>query len=202
MMTDHPVPLVLPLKINQYYWRSVMACIVAGIRSLLQHLKIIGSGAADYDRKDCGYCGKSGLWRHGTRYRKVACDREQNTSGDPIPILRKYCPSCKRTCSLLPECLPPLRWYLWQVQEAALRLAILGVNINKISKKIIPSRWTIRRWLHRFTTQFELHALCLKTRWPTLGYATTLYAFWQSWLEEKELSTAMCFLNAASVVVP
>lgn len=180
-----------------------MACIVAGIHSLLQHINAIEVGDPAYDLSTCGHCGRNGLWRHGTRYRKADRELDQKTQSlNPVPIPRRYCPGCKHTCSLLPECLPPFRWYLWRIQEAALKLFILGININKISQKIIPSRWTIRRWINRFTTQFKIHASYLQSQWSWLGYKSTFGEFWTAWFSEKKLSTAMYFIHAAAVVIP
>lgn len=182
-----------------------MASIVSGILSLVQHLILLEENPEKYCLESCPHpnCGKAGLWRHGFRYRKV--DRENNDqepSLNPIPILRLYCPACRRTCSLLPECIPPLRWYLWRIQQAAVMLFFSGMSLNKISQKILPSRWTISRWMKRLADQFELHALHLKSKWSWLGYHTSLNTFWPALLDKMELSRAMLFLNNQGVVVP
>lgn len=180
-----------------------MASIVSGILSLAQHLILLKENPKKYSLESCPNCGKAGLWRHGFRYRKA--DRENNDlepSLNPIPILRLYCPTCRRTCSLLPECIPPFRWYLWCVQQAAVASFFSGVSLNKISQKILPSRWTINRWIKRLTEQFESHAFHLKTKWSWLGLNPTLNTFWLALLAAIDFSHAMLFLNNLGVLVP
>lgn len=105
-----------------------MACIISGIVSLAQHLIALNKNIRIYNFENCPYCAKSGLWRHGFYYRKA--DRENNAQNslNPIPIARFYCPSCHHTCSLLPEGVPPFRWYLWNVQQIALLFYISGAS--------------------------------------------------------------------------
>lgn len=182
-----------------------MASIVSGILSLAQHLISLEKTPQKYGLDYCPHpdCGKSGLWRHGFRYRKA--DRENNdqsSSLNPIPILRLYCPGCGRTCSLLPECIPPFRWYLWRVQQTAIELFFSGMSLNKINQKILPSRWTIKRWITRLEGRFVLHALHLKTKWSWLGYHTTLNKFWPALLAAMDFSHGMLFLNNTGVLVP
>lgn len=181
-----------------------MACIVASILSLKQHLKSLETNPEFYYLECCSYpgCGKSGLWRHGFRYRKSDRENDEKSTLNPIPILRLYCPSCGHTCSVLPECIPPFRWYLWLVQQAAIKLYLSGESFNKISQKIMPSRWTISRWLKRLGDQFETHALHLKSKWSWLGCKTKLDEFWLALLDKMDLSHSMLFLNNQGVVIP
>jgi len=179
-----------------------MACIVAGILSVVQHLKTVKENPNYYRVSHCPCCGKSGLWHHGKRYRKA--DRENPTEStlNPVPILRFYCPACGRTCSALPECIPPRRWYLWAIQWLAMLFIFIGESIHKINQKVIPSRWTISRWYTRLKNQFERHALHLRSAWSWLGYKTSLSGFWCSLMEKINFSYAMLFLNQHGVVVP
>jgi Domain of unknown function (DUF6431) len=181
-----------------------MVYILASILSLMQHLSILKENPERYSLEYCPHCncGKSGLWRHGYRYRKA--DRENNDQStlNPIPILRLYCPTCKRTCSVLPECIPPLRWYLWVIQQAAMQLFFSGISLNKISQQIKPSRWTISRWIRRLQEKFEEHALYLKSKWSWLGYYTSFSDFWMAILNKITLSHTMLFLNNHQVIVP
>jgi hypothetical protein len=128
-----------------------MACILAGILSLGQHLSTLKDNRQRYRLECCPHsdCGKSGLWCHGYRYRKADRGTHDPSTLNPIPILRLYCPACQRTCSVLPECIPPLRWYLWVIQQAAVQLFFSGISLNEISQQIKPSRWTISRWIKR-----------------------------------------------------
>jgi transposase-like protein len=180
-----------------------MGPIVSNILSLTQHLITLKENPKIYHFEYCPHCGKIGLWRHGFRYRKA--DRENNdqtSSLNPIPICRLYCPACKRTCSVLPECIPPFRWYLWLVQQTAIQLFFSGMSFNKISQLISPSRWTISRWLKRLENRFEEHALHLKTKWSWLGYSESLHGFWSALLKRIDLSCAMLFLNNQKIFVP
>ncbi len=182
-----------------------MTSIVSDILSLAQHLISLKQSPEKYYLGCCPHpsCGKSGLWRHGFRYRKA--DRENNektASLNPIAILRLYCPACQRTCSLLPECIPPFRWYVWLIQQSAIELFFSGMSLNKINQKILPSRWTISRWIKRLADQFKLHDLHLKAKWSWLGYHTTINKFWPALLGKMHLSHAMLFLNAQGVPVP
>jgi len=181
-----------------------MAYIVSSILSLTQHLKSLETNPELYFLECCPYfdCGKSGLWRHGFRYRKSDREKNEKSTLNPIPILRLYCPFCKRTCSLLPECIPPFRWYLWLIQQAAIKLYLSGESFNKISQKIMPSRWTISRWLKRLREQFKTHALHLKSKWSWLGYKTVPDEFWFALLDKMDLSHAMLFLNNQGAVIP
>jgi transposase-like protein len=181
-----------------------MACIFAGILSLTQHLSTLKNSPEAYCIDQCPHpdCGKSGLWGHGFRYRKSDREHDEPSTLNPIPIQRLYCPSCKRTCSVLPACIPPWRWYLWLIQEEALRLYLSGQSFNKISQCIKPSRWTISRWLIRLKEQFKEHALHLKSRWSDLGYHQTFNDFWSAALNKIRLSQSMVFLNNQNVFVP
>jgi len=181
-----------------------MSFIFAGILSLTQHLSTIKNHPEKYHLKQCPHkdCGKLGLWCHGYRYRQSDRENKGEANLNPIPILRLYCPACKRTCSVLPECIPPYRWYLWLIQQTALELYFSGMSLNRISQKIIPSRWTISRWLKRLEDQFNIHALYLKSKWFWLGYYSSLKDFWSALLNKINLSTAMLFLNNQNIFVP
>ena len=181
-----------------------MTNIVAGILSLMQYVTSLKNDPEKYCLENCPYpgCGKSGLWRHGYRYRKADRENNDESSLNPVPILRFYCPLCKHTCSLLPECIPPLRWYLWLIQQLAIKLYLSGLSFNKISQKISLSRFTICRWIKRLTDQFQTHALHLKAKWSWLGYFTSVNDFWAAMLNKIHLSHAMLFLNYQGVTVP
>jgi hypothetical protein len=83
-----------------------MACILAGIISLLQHKNSIQEKPEIYNIENCPFCSKAALWRHGYRFRKPDRENDEKSTLNPIPILRMYCSSCRRTCSVLPECIP------------------------------------------------------------------------------------------------
>lgn len=179
-----------------------MVCIVAGILSLAQHLKTLKENPEYYRVNFCPCCGKAGLWRHGKRYRKADRESPSNSTLNPVSIVRFYCPACGRTCSALPECIPPRRWYLWAIQWVAMLLVFRGESVNKISQKIHSSRWTVSRWIARLRNQYELHALHLKLQWPWLGYKTSLTEFWIALIEKIHFSYAMLILNQQGIAVP
>ena len=81
----------------------------------------------------CLACGRLNPWFHG--YPRQS-DRisHSNTSMNPIWIHRYYCPDCYKTCSVLPECIPPRRWYLWEAQQIAILLFLLSGSAQTIIK--------------------------------------------------------------------
>src|SRR5580692_5567047 len=83
----------------------------------------------------CLNCGKSGLWLHGCYSRKADRLNAAGASLNPILIQRLFCPDCKKTCSVLPECIPPNRWYLWEVQQMAFLLLLAGKSLRAIAKE-------------------------------------------------------------------
>jgi len=161
-----------------------MQHIVAGVLSLVQHITQLKTQPYYYRPACCLSCGKAGLWMHGSYPRKSDRSGELN----PVFIPRFFCPCCHKTCSVLPECIPPTRWYLWEVQQVALLFLLAGKSAYAIAKELTPSRHTISRWFIRFKEQFHLHkdVLC----------------FWQMCLNEVSLATAMRLCHVTGVFVP
>ena len=179
-----------------------LATILSGIHSLEQHLSRLQSTPDDYRPARCPDCGKAGLWGHGCYGRKSDRGSPAAHRLNPIPIPRFRCRHCRRTCSTLPECVPPRRWYLWLVQQAALALMLSASSLLAASKKLIPSRKTLRRWLLQLQQRFEVHADCLRSRFPALGSASGFSSFWQACLTQIPLSRAMFWVQQAEGVVP
>lgn len=151
----------------------------------------------------CPNCGKSGLRCHGRYHRKADRENHREDSLNPVPILRFYCPCCRRTCSVLPECIPPRRWYLWPLQQVVLLLITLEHSWRYIERRVAPVRSTIKRWNYRFQEMFTLHAFHLRSRFPNLGRnAGTFNLFWKVCLEQMSLSQAMYLVHSAGEVVP
>jgi transposase-like protein len=151
----------------------------------------------------CPYCGKADPWCHGSYARKA--DRVKRTTGslNPVNIFRFFCKCCKRTCSVLPECIAPKRWYLWVIQQVALLLAINGYSRRFISTKLLPSRSTLRRWHNRFELMFKMHALHLCSRSPELGRrVASIPIFWTACLKKMSLARAMYWINHAGGIIP
>lgn len=85
--------------------------IVAGIACLFQYSELIKNKLNVIRPDRCLYCGRLKVWLHGGYPRKA--DRTNSTDSlNPVMIQRYYCPECYKTFSVLPECLPPRRWYL------------------------------------------------------------------------------------------
>ena len=179
-----------------------MRPIVADILSLFQYVKHIQQDPRSFRPDVCPYCGRKNPRCHGHYARKADRENPSHSSLNPIWIFRFYCPDCCRTCSVLPECIPPHRWYLWVIQQAVLELFFLGQSFRKISQQLLPSRWTISRWVVRLRKRFELHALHLKSLFSWLGYTSGFIEFWQRCLAKMSLSTAMLQLNNLGVVIP
>lgn len=177
-----------------------MRSILPGILSLVHHRQQLEDNPETYRPEQCLNCGKSGVWCHGHYDRKA--DREGSGSLNPITIPRFYCPHCKTTCSVLPECIPPKRHYLWQIQAWVFRLHCAGISYRKISKCHQPSRWTISRWCRRFKARFSVHAEALRVVFSDLGRFTEYISFWSAFLEHGSLSQAMLIVNNQGVIIP
>ncbi|WP_226382967.1 DUF6431 domain-containing protein [Burkholderia mayonis] len=61
------------------------------------------------------------MWGHGCYDRKA--DRSADGQLNPVSVPRFRCPSCRRTCSRLPLCICPRRWYGWALQQQVLAVA-------------------------------------------------------------------------------
>jgi len=120
-----------------------------------------------------------------------------------IPIPRFFCKKCGKTTSVLPECIPPRRWYLWAEQHTCLLLLLTGSSFRKVSKSQTPSRHTIKRWQYELIERSEEFSVQLKSKFSWLGYHANNYLnFWKACLDKMSLSTAMYTLNQMGVNVP
>ena len=149
----------------------------------------------------CRNCGSIHLKKHGTYIRKTRI-------GDlevlyPVPIPRAYCCDCKCTFSLLPEWLPPRRWYIWKVQEHALLAFLVCTSIRMISKQYKVARSTLRRWFGRLKDRFADHADQLKQLLPDiLGRTNDFFDFWSTCLSQYSLAQTMGYLRNAGIEIP
>ena len=101
-----------------------MVVIVPGINTLEQHLQRLATAPEGYRPARCPDCGKAGLWWHGTYDRQADRRGRGQANLNPIAIPRFFCRHCRHTCSCLPECLSPRRWYPWSVQQQALAVLV------------------------------------------------------------------------------
>lgn len=171
-----------------------MTLIIADILSLTQYLLInLFSHSLN-----CPYCGLDKLWCNGTYPRKS--DREGKLN--PIIIQRRYCCGCHKTFSVLPECIPPRRWHLWSMQQAAWLMVLSGHSIRSISTLLKPSRRTIARWRDWFIDKLTVHRDTLCNLFSELGRAVGLEGFWKTCLEQIPLSKAMRLCHESGVIIP
>jgi transposase len=160
-----------------------MVHIVAGILLLVQQLTTLQETPEYYRPARCPHCGKEGVWCHGYYSRKA--DRSQSVDSlNPIPISRFFCPYCQKTCSALPECISPRRWYLCCVQQVVLFNWVSGESLHTTSKQVQPSRSTCRRWLTRFKEQFWVQRDALCAGISALCHSIGFEHFWQLCLGE------------------
>lgn len=180
-----------------------MILIFPEITTLKQYLfQIENSNSNIFDNIRCAHCGSTKLWKHGFYYRKADRYNNPNQSLNPIPIQRFLCLSCKKTCSVLPECIPPKRWYLWEIQQIIFTLFLAGKTICAIAKESIPSRYTISRWINHFQQQFELYKSILCQQFFELGRSKDFTDFWLNCFKNISLAQAMRIFNVAGVNIP
>lgn len=181
-----------------------MPHILTGILSLIQYKNDIEPNFIEELRPErCECCGKLRPHRHGKYSRKSAGGKNNSdVSLNPLKIQRYYCPSCRKTMSVLPECIPRKRWYLWSVQQAILLLFVQGISITKIAKAEAPSRHTISRWIARFKKAFLIHRDTLVQVKTVLSQYITFNSFWTTCLEIMNLSEAMRLCHVSGVIVP
>lgn len=177
--------------------------IVSGITSLHQHIETLHSTPEVYRPMQCPHCGLAGLWRHGCYYRKA--DRRPASDAEclnPVSIPRYFCSSCSCTCSRLPSCVPPRRWYSWLLQQRVLQYLLMLHSLHGCAAKFGICRRTVRRWwnwLPSRTVEFEFF---LRSRFPEWGRATDCKSFWQGCLCDMPLSEVMASLDHDGVEIP
>lgn len=93
-----------------------MVHILSGIVSLMQYQSLLNGDLVYYRLDQCLCCGKSNPQRYGSYPRQADRINKSSDSLNPVFIQRYYCLCCNKTCSVLPECIPPHRWYLWDIQ--------------------------------------------------------------------------------------
>jgi len=176
--------------------------IIAGLLSLNQYVEVLKNAPDACRLEKCLCCGKANPWHHGGYQRKADRSNSGNISLNPIVIQRFFCPDCHHTFSVLPECIPPRRWYLWEVLQAALLLSITGISLRAVASKSIPARHTIKRWTTRFEEQFCQHKDILCNYFTELGRTINFSSFWESCLRHIPLSKAMQLCHASGATIP
>ena len=121
---------------------------------------------------------------------------------NPIPIPRFICKYCKRTASVLPECIAPRRWYMWHVQQAVISQMFVNGNLRSISKSHFIGLSTCRRWWDSLEYKYPAHTSVLYCYYPELGKCADCRSFWLAYFQKLPLSKAMLTCHLDKIVVP
>lgn len=179
-----------------------MSRIVPDIDTLELHEKLRHADPERYRPDHCPSCDYAVLWGHGCYERQPDRGIESGGQFNPTLILRFYCPGCGRTCSRLPQCIPPRRWYLWLVQQWVLQALLAGESLNSVSRRFFPCRRTIKRWLSWITECSALFRFHLSTHFPHWEKQRHVDGYWLASWKHATLSTQMLTLARSGVVVP
>lgn len=184
-----------------------MRPIVSGYEHLCQYFRAAQKYGDQFFRPThCPHpscCLAGTLWCHGHYFRKPDRDCSSNESLNPVLIFRFLCKACRRTCSVLPECIAPRRWYQWHIQAQALTAVLLKTSYRKVAASRKVSRRTIRRWLHELRERHSEFCSALRNRFSVLGYVANAFEqFWSQCLAKVGLAKAMLFLNTQEIIVP
>lgn len=171
--------------------------IVGNITSLSQHLITLATDPEQYRPAACPHCGCAGVWRHGCYYRKAdrGAGAGAGKSLNPVAVLRFVCRACARTCSRLPACIAPRRWYDWAVQQAVLMLLLGGMSLHGCARASGLDRRTVRRWGDWLRGRNGQFAFFLRSRRPELGRVADFESFWRNVLNEHSLRQTMTWLD-------
>lgn len=180
--------------------------IVPLVASLQEHLDRLREKPEDYRPAGCPSCGLGRPWCHGHYERKA--DRDGGRL-NPVPVPRYVCGrkgGCGKSCSRVPSCLPPRRWYLWSVQQAILVCLLSGMSLNKCADTVGcilgPSQRTIRRWWRWLEGRHALFSFRLLDREPEWGRAVHWTDFWRRALAREGLRELMAYLDGKGLTVP
>lgn len=174
--------------------------IVASITSLEAHAAALASGVDALRPLNCPHCNGCKLWGHGYYDRKA--DRQPGGHGslNPVAIARFLCAACLHTCSRLPLCIAPRRWYNWAVQQLVLLLILTGCTVKRCSGCTGLGRHTVRRWRDWLCQRGEVFVFHLRSRFAQLGRQSDTPALWLSVMNAMGLGVAMAWLDQDLVV--
>ena len=178
-----------------------MRRIVGSIVSLAHlHLITVASDPEQYRPLVCPHCRRADVWRHGCYHRKADRTAGAAASLNPVRVLRFLCRACVRTCSRLPACMAPRRWYDWIVQQAVLVLLLGGMSLHGCARCSGRDRRTVRRWRDWLRERGDQFAFFLRSRWPELGRAADFESFWRNVIDVLSLQQAVAWLDRELVV--
>jgi transposase-like protein len=170
--------------------------ILRTITTLGQHFDEIANGGDCYRPVNCPHCQATGLWHHGCYHRKA--DRSE-ARRNPVAILRFFCKACLRTCSRLPTCIAPRRWYDWATQQVVLLLLLASVSLHQGCRQTGCARSTLRRWRDWLQTRGAQFSFFLRSRLPELGRLPEP-DFWPQVISSLSLARVMTELDQDLVV--
>lgn len=179
-----------------------MQRIVPAILSLHHHRDLLEQEPVIYRPAACPHCGLAKPWGHGCYARKADRQPMSSDSMNPVFIPRFFCQGCRQTCSRLPECIAPRRWYDWAVQQVVLLWLLGGGSLHQAAVRGGVDRHTARRWWGWLKERGETFGFWLRSRFPDLGRSADFAGFWQGCLASMPLSRAMAWLDLAGVTVP
>lgn len=168
--------------------------ILGAITTLDQHFDELANGGHAYQPARCPHCQAGGLWHHGCYHRKADRVALGDTSRNPVPILRFMCNACLRTCSRLPACIAPRRWYDWATQEVVLLLLLAGGSLRQGCRQSGCARSTLRRWQLWLQARSAQMVFTLRSRVPQLGRVPDSQ-FWQQVITSMSLTGVMTRLD-------
>ena len=171
--------------------------ILGTITTLGQHFDEVANGGGAYRPTNCPHCRSTGLWHHGCYHRKA--DRSE-ARRNPVAILRFLCNACLRTCSRLPACVAPRRWYGWDIQQVVLLMVMAGVSLLQCCQQTGRARSTVRRWRDWLHERADSFTFFLRSRFPELGRVSDFTAFWRQVMNELSLAQAMVWLDKELIV--
>ena len=174
--------------------------IVLEYLTLEQHLRAVVSSPQSYRPDRCPHCGSGNLWCHGCYDRKA--DHSSHAALNPVPVPRFRCPGCSRTCSRLPLCICPRRWYGWALQQLVFSLRLSGVSLRRTAAVTGLARHTVRRWWRWLEAGSGDFAFYLRSRFHDLGRTTDTPSFWRACFARMPLCGAMAWLDGDGVTVP
>ncbi len=174
--------------------------IVSSIKTLEHHCNAIIQTPEVYRPPCCPHCGLKVLWRHGYYYRKADRRRHCEESLNPVPICRYCCSGCRRTCSRLPLCIAPRRWYDWVVQQGVLLLLLSGYSVHGCSRVTCFDRRTVRRWRDWLSSRTEAFAFVLRGRFPEWGRSAEGADFWRLVFRQMPLADVMAWLDRDLII--
>jgi hypothetical protein len=169
--------------------------IVPGILTLAQHIRLVADEPEKYRPSHCPHCQAGRPWGHGRYWRKADRREDARPSLNPVAVLRFFCRSCEGTCSRLPECIAPRRWYDWAVQQAVLALLLTGCSVRQCAACTRRARRTVQRWGAWLFERESAFAFFLRSRFAELGRAGQGATFWLGVLQMMSLSRAMAWLD-------